>query len=193
MALTLITAPSVEPVTTAEAKAQVRVDINDDDTLIAAQIVAARIKAEGFLRRALVTQTWELVMDAFPGDRALEIPLPPLQSVTSIKYTDSNGNESTFSSGDYIVDTDSSPGRVVLKLDASWPGDTLQAANGVRVRFVAGYGNAGSDVPQHMRQAILLMIGHWYENREETVATGNIRTIPLGAESLLWQDRETRW
>lgn len=189
MALTLVTAATAEPVTLVEAKNQIRVDITDDDGYIAGLISVARARAETISRRALITQTWDWVFDAWPRGDTLTVPLPPLQSVTSITYTDDDGNSDTIASADYIVDTDSEPGRIVLKSSATWPGVTLQEANAITVRFVAGYGDAGNDVPAEIRQAVLLILGHWYENREDTLAVGNIQKLPMGAEALLWSDR----
>ena len=168
MALTLITAPTVEPVSLTEAKNHLRVDISDDDTLIKSKIMAVRQVFEEQYGVAFIDQTWELYMDAFPGGD-LAIPKWPLASVTSIKYTDEDSNQSTVSSDDYLVDIYNKPGKVVLKSSASWPSDTLQEVNGVVVRFVAGYGAAGSDVPEPIRQAVLLVVGDAYENREDTI------------------------
>ena len=194
MALKLITAPATEPVSTSEAKSHLRVDTTADDTLIGTLITAARQHVENHLRRALITQTWELVMDAFPAGDVIRLPRPPLVSVTSIKYTDVAGSESTFSSAAYVVDTDSTKGRVVLKSGESWPSDTLAAANGVRVRYVAGYGSAAA-VPNPIRQAILLLIGTLYENRESVlVAQGvTVAQLPFGVEALLMPYRIFGW
>ncbi len=194
MALKLITAPATEPVTSTEAKSHLRVDTTADDTLIGTLITAARQHVEAHLRRALITQTWELVTDAFPVGDVLRLPLPPLVSVTSIKYTDEDGAESTFSSGLYVVDTDSTKGRVVLKNGETWPSVTLAAANGVRVRYVAGYGEA-SAVPRPIRQAILLLIGTMYENRESVlVAQGvTVAQLPFGVDALLMPYRIFGW
>ena len=194
MALKLITAPATEPVSTSEAKSHLRVDTTADDTLIGTLITAARQHVENHLRRALITQTWELVMDAFPAGDVIRLPRPPLVSVTSIKYTDVAGSESTFSSAAYVVDTDSTKGRVVLKSGESWPSDTLAAANGVRVRYVAGYGSAAA-VPNPIRQAVLLLIGTLYENRESVlVAQGvTVAQLPFGVEALLMPYRIFGW
>ena len=187
--LTVYTEPAAEPVSLTEAKAHCRVDISDDDTLITSLITVAREVVEAIARRALVTQTLELTADEFPEGDTITVPRPPLQSVTSIKYTDEDETESTFSSDYYIVDTDSEPGRIVLKSDYSWPSDTLQAANGVRTRFVAGFGGA-ADVPQKYKQAVLLLVGHYYENREMAISTGAVpKEIPMGVAALLWLDR----
>jgi len=190
MALTLVTAPTAEPITTADAKAHLRVDISDDDDLIDALVVAARRQVELETWRALITQTWKVTLDAFPAGDTLRLPRPPLQSVTHIKYTPKGGSLTTFDSDSYIVDTDSEPGRIVLYSGESWPGDTLQIVNGVEIQFVAGYGDSANDVPQELIQAMLLMIGHWYEHREEVVLGSVARSIPLGVEALLWFDRK---
>lgn len=192
----LITAPTVEPITLTEAKDHCRVDGTDDDTLITSLIVAAREYVEGYQNRALITQTWELVLDAWPDGDSIELPLPPLQSVTSLKYKDSAGAETAWAATNYIVDTDSYLGRLVLADDISWPSDELYPAGGIRIRFVAGYPPTGSgesidydaNVPQKIKQAMLLLVGHWYENRE-AVAAGSMTEIPLAVNALLSQDR----
>lgn len=193
MALTLVTGPAEQILLVDMAKDHLRVDIADDDVLIAGLVRTAREMVETITRRALLTQTWDWVFDAFPSENTMVLPLPPLQSVTSITYVDTDGNSDTVSSADYIVDTDSEPGRIVLKTDSTWPATTLRAANGVTVRFVAGYGDAVTDVPWPIQQALLLLVGHWYENREATVAVGNIQRIPFGIEALLWPYRVLRF
>lgn len=185
MRLKVYTVPAAEPVSSTEAKLQCRIDITDDDTLITNLIEATRTDVELMLRRALITQTWDGYLDAFPAEDYLEIPLPPLSSITSIKYTTSAGVENTFASASYYVDTISEPGRVVLNSGYSWPGDELRAANGVVVRFVCGYGAAGTNVPEPIRQALLMLIGHYYENREATIYKNELVKIPMGVEALL--------
>lgn len=187
-ALKIATAPAEEPISLSEAKLHLRVDISDDDDLITSQIVTARRRAEKIAGRALVTQTWDYVLDAFPEGDTLEIPKPPLQSITSIKYYDEDGTEYTVDSGDYYVDTYGEPGRVVLKSSATWPSTTLREANGVIVRFVAGYGDA-EDVPEEFKQAIYLLVGHFYENRE-AVSDAKLLPTPDGVMALLWMDRQ---
>lgn len=190
MALTLVTAPAVEPVSLAEAKLHLRVDISDDDNLITAVIQAAREAVEGISRRALIAQTWNLILDEFPDTDEIVIPLPPLQSVSSLIYKDQDGNESTFSSDDYIVNTDSEPGKVVLGYGKSWPSTTLYPTAAIIVQFKAGFGDASTDVPEKYRQAMLLLTGHWYENREAIATTGAVpKEVPFGVEALLWLDR----
>lgn len=153
MSLKLITPAAVEPITLTEAKAHLKVDHTDDDILITSLIVAAREHAEGFQNRALVTQTWELVLDAWPRGDSIDMPLPPLQSVTSIKYKDTEGVESTWAATNYIVDIDSFKGRVALAYGISWPSESLYPVGAIRIRFVAGYGLAVS-VPEMTKAAL---------------------------------------
>ena len=192
MAKTLITAPTDEPVSVEEVKDHLRVYGDDEDILIGGLITAAREHVERVIcNRALITQTWDLYLDAFPASGCLIIPMPPLQSVTSVKYTPDGGSEQTFSDSNYIVDTVNEPGKIVLTSSASWPNDVLQPVNGVVVRFVAGYGDEPTDVSERFKQAIKLLVGDMYENREDSVigAGISVTNVPWGVHQLLYSLR----
>lgn len=184
MALTLITAPAVEPITMAEAREHLRVDHTDDDTMIALYISAARANAEAFLGIALVAQTWELTLDAFPADE-IEITLAPLIEVTSVIYLDLNGDEQTLNASEYTVDLASVPGRIAFV--TSWP-STDDVINAVRVRFIVGHSVDSpldlTDIPD-IKAGILLTIGTLYANRETVVAGTTAVQLPWGVEALL--------
>lgn len=183
----LYTGPEVEPVTLEEAKGHLRVDSSDDDIVIETLIQQGREWIETGYDLALINQTWDWYLDAFPGESELVIAKFPLASVTGVYYTAYGAAEATWSSSNYVVDAYRQPGRVKLVDGAAWPGDTLVVVNGVRVRFVAGFGAAGKSVPAMIRQALLLMVGHWYENREATYqGKGSLDRIPMGVDSLLW-------
>lgn len=190
-ALTLVTAPTVEPISVSEAKAHMRVDFTDDDDYITALIVAARTIAEERTNRALITQTWDYVLDDFPCGNAIKIRKPKLQSVTSVKYIDSDGTENTMPTTDYLVDTDSSPGRIVLKFAKIWPTAILQPASAVRIRMVCGYGLAVA-VPQPLKQAIFFLVAHWYENREPVNIGNIVNKIPVTFDYLIGPYRVMR-
>jgi uncharacterized phiE125 gp8 family phage protein len=181
----------VEPVSVTEAKLHCRVDITEDDALIGSLIMAARQYAEEIAGRAFISQTWDYILDQFPGCDRIVLPRPPLISISSVKYTlYESGATSTFSASSYFADTYAEPGAVILKPGYDWPGDALYPANGVQVRYVAGYGSAGANVPQPIRQAILLMVGAYYENREAFMVTGAVpKELPMGVEALLWPYR----
>lgn len=191
MPTVLKTAPAAEPLSLEEVKLHLRVDHSDEDDYITALATAARQHVEGtILNRALVTQTWNLYLDRFPGRGQIRLPYPPLQSVTGVYYTPDGESEAEYDSSNYHVDIISRVGRVVLKKNSSWPGDELQVVNGVRVEFVAGYGDA-DDVPETVRRAILLLTGDLYENREETIVVQGLQVqeLPFGVANLLIDER----
>lgn len=173
--LSLVTPPAEEPITLSEAKAYARIDFSDDDTLIAGFIVAARQQCETITRRALITQTWDLILGEFP-EREIEIPLPPLQSVTSITYLDDSGVSQTLATSVYKVDTANLPGRITLKSGQSWP-STYDESAAVTIRFVAGYGNAAA-VPDGIKSWLKLRTSTMYEHREESQVGTSIVTMP---------------
>lgn len=189
----LVTPPAVEPVSLAEAKQHLRVDINDDDALISADIIAAREACETFIRGQLITQSWEVQLDAFPTDSSpILIPVEPLQSVTTVTWADQSNNITTLhewanGTGDYIVDTDSEPGRLVLPPNTAWPGVSLWPVSPIRITVVAGFGNDETAIPELYKRGMLLAIGHWYENREAVITSGAVgKEVPMTTEYLWW-------
>lgn len=182
MTFSIVSAPTTAPVSLAEAKLHLRVDASDDDTLIAAIVDAATVYCENIARRSFVTQTIDVAYDAWPSADGFYLPRIPVQSVTSITYTDEDGSASTVSSNDYIVDTYN--GRIALKASATWPSVTLQKINGVVIRYVAGYG-AANDVPEQIKQAIKLVIGDWYEVRENMITGTITSTVDFGVRALI--------
>lgn len=195
-ALSLVTGPTTEPVTVGEAKSHLRVDTTDDDAYILGLIKAAREKLEHDMRRAFVRQTWDLFLDCFPD--VITMPLPPLLSVTSVKYLDTAGVEQTLATSEYVVDINSQPGRIVTAFGKSWP-STRDTINAVTVRFPAGYGLAvdtaeqsAQKVPEGIRHAIKFLVAHWHENREP--ASESVpQAVAMTLESLTWQYRDFRF
>ena len=168
-----------------DMKLHLRVDIDDDDALITSLIKAATRSVENITRRALITQTWEMALDNWPGSGEIVIPLPPLQSISSIKYKDSEGVESTWDAANYIVEVRSDPGRVKLAYEASYPTDTLYPIGAIKVTFVAGYGDAATDITEAITAAVKLLVGTLYENRENIVIGQLPKEVPFTVESLL--------
>ena len=182
-ALTQVTGPAKEPLTLEETKNHLAVTVSRDDEMIEHLIKAARRQAETYTARALITQTWELGLDRFPV-WVIEPPRPPLTSVESIAYIDSAGGTQVLAAGKYRVDADSEPGRITPAYGRGWP-TTRAVTTAVTVRFTAGYGAAGSHVPEDIRQAILLLVGSFYEHREDIVVGETAVRLPRGAEALL--------
>jgi len=165
MPLTLNTPPAAEPVTLAEAKLHLKVDTADDDTLITRLIAAARARAEWHTGRAFVSQGWTLHLDAWPCDGVIEIPLPPLQSVSSIVTTARDDTTATLDPSLYTVDAASAPARIALAANTA-PPTNLRRIDAIAITFTAGYGDAIA-VPAPIKEAILDLTAAMYENRGE--------------------------
>jgi uncharacterized phiE125 gp8 family phage protein len=180
MDLALVEPPQVEPVTLADAKMHCRIDHSDEDAYLAGLITAARRWIENVCGMALIEQTWEGALDAFPQG-PISVPKYPLSSVTSVTYHPRNG-VATEAEG-YDVDAWKRPPRIVPH--NSWPSVSLRASSGVVVRFVAGYGADEGDVPQDIRHAILLLVGQMYAHREPEVIGATVAQVGFTVDALL--------
>lgn len=160
----LITGPTVEPLSLADAKGHCRIDISDDDGRVAQWIRAARAKVEQDTQRALLTQTWDLMLDRVPPSWVIELPYPPLQSVTSVNATDTAGVETVWPSTNYIVDVASTPGRLGLTDSGTWP-SSLRRFAPIRIRYVAGWTDPEL-IPADLVAGLALVIGWLSENRQ---------------------------
>jgi len=179
----VISAPAVEPVSLSEARLHLRMDsdITVDDSLIESLIVSARGIAEHELGRKLITQSWDMVLDAFPSsDESIRLhsALWQPQSIAQIVYLDSAGAVQTMDPADYVLDAQSWPGYVFLAEGASWPADIGDGANAVKIRVVCGYGNAGSDVPSPIKAWMKLQIGTMYAQREGIIVGTGASDLP---------------
>ena len=219
-ALVLVTAPTVEPVSLDEAKALCRIDTTADDVLVSGLITAARKYGEVCTRRQFCTATWKMSLDSFytgpvsgayddlrlsqpqaigatpfgsPGYRwltSIRIPVPPLQSVTTLTYVDTNGVTQTLDPTLYIVDANSETGRITPAFSTPWP-YTRSVINAVNITFVAGYAYSpstpGTPVPpwwwEYVRTAILMTVDAWYNNRGSTAPSATA-PIPAAAAAL---------
>jgi uncharacterized phiE125 gp8 family phage protein len=180
------TAPTVEPLTLAQAKKHLRIDadITGEDDYITGLIQTAREIGEALTWRAFLAQTITTKLDAWPSDSIIELSRPPLISVTSVKYLDSDGEEQTLdASSDYQVDAHSEPARLLPGYDVAWP-LTRDVPGAIEIIYQAGYGSDADDVPRLIRQAMLLIIGSWYETREEPVAGATGTSLPWQAEQM---------
>ena len=181
MSTVIVTAPAVEPVTLVEVKRQRNVTGTDYDAELTRLIAAARQYVENYTGRALITQTWDLFLDEFP--KRIEMPFAPLQSVTTLKYTDTAGAQQTLSSALYTVSANAEPGYIVPAYNESWP-DIRYEPDAVEVRYIAGSGDASTDMPEDLRNALFLLIGEWHENTEEAQPF-NMTQIPYGVKALI--------
>ena len=160
--LKVITPPAVEPVSLDDIKTQLQIDLSDEiyDDQIIPLIPAARDWCEKYQNRAYITQTLELALDCWPYCE-IKLLRPPLQTVDMIEYGE---GASVWDSTNYIVDNYAFIGRVVRQRGASWPTGTLPTVNGIRVKYVAGYGDDTESVPSTIKQAITLLCVHWFNN-----------------------------
>jgi uncharacterized phiE125 gp8 family phage protein len=192
MKITLKTAPTGKAITLNSLKDQLYIVADDSyDTHLNTLIDSATLYVEEYLRRKLLTQTWYVYLDKWPSGDAIELPFGDLQSVTAVKYTDTDEAESTFSSAYYLVDTDSVPGRVVLKYGESWPSVTLSPKNPIEIEFVTGFGDTEASVPASIKHAIKLLCAQHYEHREPQEITNmiNIHSLDFGTKTLLYPYR----
>ena len=176
----LLTPPSVEPWTVAEAKSFLRVEHGDDDTIVAALIAAARGHVEALTRRALLTQSWRFVLDAWPANGRIDLRMGPLRSVIAARVFDMANNASTIDVETFVVD-------IAADVIASpcWalpvPG---RATAGIELDLQLGYGANAADVPDPLRHAVHMLVAHWYENRG-LVAAGTVAALPAGVDALI--------
>lgn len=173
MTLRRITGPGL-PITVDEAKANGRIDTTAEDALVENCIRSALAHAEKWAGAAFQSQIWELVLDEFPSSE-IEIPYGPVLSITSVKYIDGDGAEQTTT--DYEIDLTPSDKAWVIPTE-DWP-TTMDTANAVTVRFVAG-----DAPPDDVRQAILLLTEHFYDNRAASSGE-DVKAIPFGVFDLL--------
>lgn len=185
--LVRVTAPSASPISLAEAKAQMRVEGNDDDIVIQRLIDAsvAFVDAQGVLGFAMITQTWGQWLGPNPG--TVSLLLGPVQSVSAIKYYDADGVLQTATLSDFNVF--GTPNRITVspKSGKAWP-ITQTRDDAIKIEYVVGYGATSASVPQTVRHALMMLVAHWYENRE-TSAEKQMIDLPYGFPEMIGIER----
>ena len=189
MALVLVTPPAIEPIALADAKAHLRVDGFAEDILIGSLILTSRLHIEAALGLALITQAWQLTLDAFPTGRAFTLPLQPVSAITSILTTDATGITTTLSAAASILDPGPPPR--IVRTGPAWPTITA-AANGITIAFTAGFGPNPSSIPAPILQAMLMLVAHWYEHRDPIEIGQPDTSIPKAVSDLLTPYRRPR-
>ena len=179
-----ITAPTVEPIDTTTAKLHMAIDDSTFDSLIGDYIKAARMHVEAETGRQITTATFDLIADSFGGsNNRIYLPFGKLQSVTSITYTDTDGNSQTLDASKYQVSDSREPAVIQPAYNETWP-TTRRELDAVKIRFVCGYGDA-DDVPEELKQILLMIVAHLFEHREAVAFNASAMVVPMGADQLL--------
>jgi uncharacterized phiE125 gp8 family phage protein len=171
----LLEGPAVEPVLLAEMKAHLRLDTDDEDDLLGALIVAARVAVEAEIRRVLVEQSWRAILDAWPAGGRLVLPIVPVISVDAVRTIDAAGAATVLDAEDYEFEA----------ADFSLALDRVSGAERYEIDFTAGYGSSGVDVPQPLRLAIRMLVTHWFEQRSAATFDDDAADTPLGYRALV--------
>lgn len=191
MTLVLTTPPAVEPITLAEARSHLRLDTSGEDTLVSSLIVTSRLHIETVLGIGLITQGWTWLLDAWPDLAVLRLPMRPVQSIGSIRVYADDGSITSLAADSYLLDGYGAPARLVRRRGRMWPMPG-RSANGIEIAFVAGFGAQASAVPEDIRHALLLLVAHWYANREPMELGSPAVAIPDDISRLLKPYRDLR-
>jgi uncharacterized phiE125 gp8 family phage protein len=199
--LVVVTAATVEPITSTEAKLWLKLDDTADDTIITGLIAATRSLFEQLTGRTLIDTTYRAEWDHLPRAgtyagapvcRQLELPRAPLKAsspVAWIKYSadDTAGTETTFAAANYTVDAGRDPSRfprIWLDIEASWP-DLGSFPGALRCQFTAGYGATAADVPEEIKVCLKLLLSHLYQNRTPVNLGNIVNELPWSLQHLI--------
>lgn len=186
MISTLLTGPAGEPMTLAELKLALRLDGDAEDGLVTRLITAARLHISAVTGRALVTETWRLALDDLPRDRVLRLPVGPLVAVTALRTRDDDGGATDWPVTGLVL----AKSPALLLLPNAVGSAERRPQLGIEIDYQAGYG-AAPDVPADLKQALAMLVAHWFEHREAVSAEGGT-DLPLGVAALLAPYREAR-
>lgn len=190
MGLKLLSGPAAEPVSIDEVKAHLRLDGNSEDALIASLLLTSRLHIETALGLALMTQQWQLVRDVWPEAATVKIGIAPVQTINEIRVLDKDGVSTVVPSSSYTLEATGRPARIVPK-DQAWPMPGRKAG-GIQIDFAAGFGSAADAVPSPIRQALLLLVTHWYEHRDPIEIGAPATAVPQAVNHLLHPYRPVR-
>ncbi len=176
----LLAGPATEPISLAEAKAYLRIDDGAEDALIETLIGAARLHVEGVTGRALIAQSWRLVLDCWPDGGVVRLPVGPFRSLSAVTAYDDAGDGHEI----ILAQFADAPDRLILpQRVAGMP--FLRARQGIEIDYVAGYGEAAEDVPVDIRQALLVLVAYWHEHRDAVLVAGSGAVVPAGFDRIV--------
>lgn len=182
-------APSASVVTVATAKAHLRVDDDDSDTYISSLIEVASDVVGEMAGKALINQTWQLQIGMTTGRSPVYLPNAPVSSITSIAYFDTDDQSQSEDTADYTLTGDNDTAWLVPAGTRVWP-SMYDRPDALTVTYVAGYGASPDKVPANLRHAALMLVGHWFENREAANhPAALVKEIPFAVQALIDQSR----
>jgi uncharacterized phiE125 gp8 family phage protein len=184
MTLVMTSGPALEPIGVAEAKTHCRIDGSAEDALIASLIITSRLHVEAALGIALVSQAWSYFIDHWPNARDLALPLRPVQGIDAVRVWSADNTAQVLPATAYALDGAGLPPRLAW-VGASPPPLPGRSVNGIEIALLAGYGDTAADVPAPIRQALLLLVAHWYENREPVEIGATDIEVPQMVSALL--------
>ena len=185
----LLSGPTIEPVSLAEAKAWLKLDTNEEDDLVGALVTSARLVVESVTRRLILTQAWRFVLDEWPPGKNIDIPFAPFQSLTAIRVYDAANAVQTLAPALYRVEAAPERARVAFAEAPAAPG---RASAGIEIDVVFGYGDAPASAPAPLRQAIKLLAARWFEDRGDAFADPAGAQLPAAVAALVGPYRRAR-
>lgn len=190
--LTRTLAPAMPPVELVESKSDLRVQHTAEDTLIEGLIAAATDFMDvpnGAINKALITQTWSLSVRCPYRDYRIHLPITPAQSIESITYYDSNNAQQSLDPADFYLHGDEEWAYIEPRPDITWP-SVYNRLDAITITFLAGFGDDSTAVPNSIRQAIRLLVAHWYEHRTAVIVGTSTSELPMAVQSLISMNRK---
>ncbi|WP_108395761.1 head-tail connector protein [Devosia submarina] len=183
----LLAGAAQEPVSLAEAKAYLRLDDEAEDGLVATLIGAARLHVEGITGRALLAQTWRMVLDQWPQNGQVKLPVTPFISVEQIIAYNNDGIGHTVPLAQFARE----PDRLVLPRQLNGV-PVLRERHAIEIDYVAGFGTEPEDVPADLRQALLALVAYWFEHRDAVIVAGSGAVVPSGFDRMVAVHKQVR-
>jgi len=183
MTLSMLVGPRLEPISVAEAKLFLRIDNDAENDVIAALITTARLHVERLTRRIVLEQTWRLYLDDLPKNHLVELGIGPVRDVLQVVCYNDDGEPRVIPAKDYVVDVSAVPARI--KFRRSGYSSETRILNGYEIDFIAGFGATTLHVPADIRQAIMMLVAHWFENRSAVAMDVNLVSTPKGVNELI--------
>ena len=185
----LLSGPTEEPVSIAQARQWLKIDTSDEDDLIGGLITSARLMIEATTRRMLMTQSWRLLLDQWPRGIVYQLPLAPVLSVNGVRLIDALGNPHPLPELLYWLQASSEKPRLIFN---TAPPSPERAAGGIEIDVTVGYGPRRDDVPAPLRQAICMLTAAWFEDRGDTLSDASREPLPPRVAALVMPYRRTR-